>query len=798
MCGAEDLPTPTTVGAARLGRIAILSAFFGAATSLASASESGAPQVTEQGGHVLGVGPTLAVAALSTSGLRDVATDLAALAAPDPALRSAAERRLTAALRPVDLPTVAAALRGAAPAVADALVRVLGSEDRHFDLAALVAADLDPTVAAHGQAALRGHVARWSTALLAPPLDGDEVPSDLGQDPRERDLLITTDTRERRIAFTLERGGLADLVDRLDRLAGLPVPLVLDPPLHPGVRRVGGVPERPQATLRGAWFDLVRGLVGRQRLGVWLHGEAPYDLRRGDEPTREVDDARAEEALEVLRADEGALGGRSAPVLLVALPGRAAELPLVTRLVEWTTVVATPTGDPALREAAARALAASRWSTAVGWLARRWLANGDPAALEGTLAALARGAVEPVLVSPEVVRTLLREADTRLAANAQGSQRFAERVARALAALPAVDMHGAPLADAVLAGYGNADPVGRWARLVALEGQGRRHAGAAQLARAALADPGTPEPLLVEALAALRVLAAPSDAAPTIARPRALLAGAEAAGLLEETGRWLARSRAALTLGAADVVALEAAADEGAALSLAGPFALDAALVHLMAVHRADDAAAVTAWGPTLARTLADPVRRARFAALAREAHGSGLFPGDDPAAFVTLVRDAVGARDAITQPAFGAWLADAGLATATQRSALLAAARGRRDTAPAEALALAAGLVADPELGAEARELLRAVIVGRIDLDDPGARSDLPFPEVRRSLVRAARLLLAARLELEAEELFGAIRTRAGRGWRELASLLYGIDWPPPPEPRFRDVDALERRYGR
>lgn len=744
-----------------------------------------------------------------------VAGALRALAAEDAARRASAERWLAAHLTPRDLPEVAAAFAeplavgGAAPvpragdgavlAVREALVRVLASEDHLFGLAALLASDVDPEVAAAGRAALRGQAARWSPALLEPPLSDSDLPLDLTRGEREN----ADDFTARAVTLALDRGGFADVLERLDRLGGLPVPLAVDPEVQPGVRRGPSEPTRPQRRVTAPWTEVVRAEVARQRLALRVHGFAAYDDRSlaAPEDSAVAADVRGEEALALLRA--ALPRGNGAAFVWVGLRGRGAEASAAERLAVWVTLVAQVGGDPARREAAARALASVRWPAATAWLAERWLATGDPAALEGTLAALARGQVDPRVVTRGAVRALLDDVDRRLAEDLPGSQRYAERVARALAALPPVDATGAALADELVpragGGAGGLDPVAAWVRLAALEAHGRVHGPTAAAAALVLADPATPAPLAVQALATWVAVAPPGSAPPRLARPGALAVAAVEAGRAEAISRALAASGALADWSASEVqeVAGEDAASRAAervAWHHLGPLAA-----------RGSDLAA---WRPSLVRALADDSARAELAAVAARARErAGDDDGGAAAAFADLVQRAAGGPS----PQVEAFLTEAGLADRAHRAAQLARAESaaRAPGRAEEALLLLAGLVADPELGAAARtnlvELVRAAAEGRDDSDptrtDPTpsgpTRSGPRLSAIVAALERASATLSAARLDPEAEELFGALRGLAGRHWSALASELYDGEWPRQPAPVGRDLDARERRYG-
>jgi len=306
---------------------------------------------------------------------------------------------------------------------------------------------------------------------------------------------------------------------------------------------------------------------------------------------------------------------------------------------------------------------------------------------------------------------------------------------------------------------------------------------------------------------------------PFVARPGALLAAAAEAGLGAEASEWLARVRARCPWTPDEVMA---ALEGGPTLALPQLAATigrsrvrdGAAASALLAGDDADGAP----WLDAVGRQLADPVGRVELVHAARRAAELELFPGGDPRPFVEFVRRAGGGGGL----AFELWRLDAGLADAGARRAAmrraddLARTLATEPRAAAEALALSAGLVADRELGAEARALVVTLIGAAVEgrgvrsnSGQPGADAallegagpalaELSLGEAVDALTRAAEALGAARLDLEAEHLFGALRGLAGRGWQSLASELYGVDWPPLPPALGRDLDALERRYGR
>jgi hypothetical protein len=371
------------------------------------------------------VGP---VAARDEVGLR-----LAQLEAPDPALRRQAQRWLAVNLTREDFASVADVLGEAAIETTQRLGQVLGGDDRHFGLAALLLTDGAPAVRALGEAALREQALRWSASADDGPMDRRSLPDDWVRDwPRP-------------ISLDPGAGDLATLLDRLARVGAGPAPLVLGPGLDPGVRAL--VPDLPpqDGRLEGPWSEVLLGLVASQRVSFEVHGY------------REPGEVGAAEAHPWVHVCQRGTEGR----------GTGAQL--------WMTWV-----RGSLREhdglgaaACSRALAATGWPAALAWLEERWVADHDHAALEGLLLAAARGRVVPSLTGPEQVRGLLAHADEVLGAETLGARVDAGRLARGLAAAAPIGPRGEPLTAVLLEGWPQLGGVTeRWMRLVILEGQG--------------------------------------------------------------------------------------------------------------------------------------------------------------------------------------------------------------------------------------------------------------------------------------------------------------------------------------
>lgn len=353
----------------------------------------------------------------------DVAERLRALEHVDAAQRREAQRWLSVHLNARDYPAVAGAAGAGGAETSLRLAQALGGEDRHLGLAALLAADEEPRVARLGEAALREQLLRWSSSAFDVPQRRRTLPDGW------------VDDWPRRLSLDPELGGLAAVVERLDRLGRGPAPLVLDPRLDPDVRTF--VPDRAVAgeRLEGSWSLVLLALARAHQLSFEVHGHR----------------------------DEGDEGSRAArPWVRVCLRGTEGGLTGGDLLIEWARG-SLRAHDPVGNRAACRALAAVGWPAALAWLGARWEVRGDEAALEGLLLAAAQGRVARELLDPAAVRALLARAD----ADPEG---LGERVARALAGLGALARDGSPLAPVLLEGWEERGAASRWVRLVALEG----------------------------------------------------------------------------------------------------------------------------------------------------------------------------------------------------------------------------------------------------------------------------------------------------------------------------------------
>ena len=427
----------------------------------------------------------------------DVAAELARLSSPSARERAEAQGWLARHLVPGDLDELAAGVRGGGAEVRQRVAQALGSADRHLGLVVLLASDRDREVAAVGRRALLEQVERWSTSAGDAPSPARSLPA-----PWEKDWT-------RPLSLAIGRGELDRAFDRLDRLGGGPAPIVLDPSLEPSLRPEATRPTREPRRVEGSWSEVLVELARAERLSFEVVGR-----REPHEPG--ADGARAFVRVS-LRGDGGA--------------GSAAD-----HLAAWCLGVVREQ-DPRWNAACARALAASAWPAALAWLESRWLESGDAAALEGLLFAAERGRVALALTEPDTVARLVRAIDRRLAEKAEVALPFVERCARALGALGPLSARGEALEPALLAGFAQASPIGRWARLVALELGSRPSAEASARCRELCRAPDTPLALRWQALRTLARVRT-DDAPVSLAEAGELLDRSVRDGLSEEAG-WL-------------------------------------------------------------------------------------------------------------------------------------------------------------------------------------------------------------------------------------------------------------------
>ncbi|TAJ18305.1 MAG: hypothetical protein EPO68_08030 [Planctomycetota bacterium] len=690
----------------------------------------------------------------------DVAAALAALRAGASVERASAEQRLAVALTAADVGAVRGALAGADAEVAARLVNAIGARDEHVELAARLLVLDEPLARDVGARALRQQIERWLHGAFAEPRRG-KAATDALSDWRMRFDWRPIAVEARASANPSEELDLERELDRLARLAPLPVGIALDPDLalapNPRARAV-------EPTF-GAWDVALDALRRAARFEL----QTPEQWPEWGEPTR--------------------------PFAVVLAGSSAAPRAPGERLVEWLAEVASTAPAPR-RAACARALAGSSWPAGIEWLGRRWSERGDAAALDGALLAAGRGAVARALRSPEVVRTLLELVDqgtdsaganAQLAAvfagaDAEERWQLAARIGRALGAGPAQNDDGSSRVAELAAGLDGAHARGAFARLVALELLGGAHPDAAQACARLLAQDAvradvplqSPQRTARVLRQALRATVALGGAAVEIAHPELLLACATDAASARELARLLEASAATAATrasGAAPAAAL-------------GPHAQLVMFAWHLARGRSREAAALLA--------TVDVAEAGAWARAAELERGNGAAP-----------RVAQAARDAL--PADTAALSD------EERSRELESRERIREFEFHAGILLpeAEPLVVDRAIRNGNLELLARAVAGpageaaraalvdvlRVRLADEAAGDDDAGRRIERALGAALRELYAARLD-EAADAFDAEvgeRLRAARK-HPLAKALLERGWPRLPPVDWIDLEAADR----
>jgi len=382
------------------------------------------------------------------------------LASGSAAERNRAQRWLAANLRLDDYPDLAGSARGADPETARRLVHALGSDDRHLALAVLLFDEPEEEVVAVGEQAFDELVASWCPGAASQPVSRHEVLRALREVPGAELVLRPAPVRD--------GGGesVFETLDRLARLGGFGVPLVVAPSLAD--RRF------EHGVLQGTPLDLLADLRVRANLsyagvGDWS-GEAP---------------------------------GEGAWILVTARGGARLD-DGGRRLRRWCRMVESG-GSQA--DAAARALGASAWPAALAWLEKRWVSRRDRAALEGVLAAAQRGRIASFLNSVAERRQLIGVADQMLASGTAEGRGLALRIARALARAGAMTLGGEDRSGELFNHWEELSETRRYLRLVIAEGQ---HSGRSDVRERLLQGVEDPRPahpaLRLQGLRALATL----------------------------------------------------------------------------------------------------------------------------------------------------------------------------------------------------------------------------------------------------------------------------------------------------
>ena len=388
---------------------------------------------------------------------------------------------------------------------------ILGADDRLLGMAIQLAADGRQAVRTVGEEAILAQLNRWSRSVLAEPSTG------VYDGARQRIPLPKPLLERASFRIALDPNGSApdsakvssgaSAFDLLDRRGGAPLPIVVDPAFVERMARRPAV-RLGAARIDGSWSEVLEQLCEIHDGAYQLQGYRfpdevfPSDLSLGGD---DLPPARA--WIHVVQRGTTQL----------APPGRDLRTTAATTIVEWCRRAGAE-GDLIQQGAASRALAVLGWPAAIHWLERRWAWYGDVSALEGLMAAAARGRVAPSLQDPRCLRTILnfveRDAQTvgrlrlarmqalapttlqdtggRYAAAASAFDGRLQRLALGLRELVPMLVLGErlqPLDELLFSDFDTVSPEGKWLRLATAEGIGIESAAATVAARTLLAKP---------------------------------------------------------------------------------------------------------------------------------------------------------------------------------------------------------------------------------------------------------------------------------------------------------------------
>lgn len=637
--------------------------------------------------------------------------------------RERAQRWLGVHLSSADYPELAEAARGADPETARRLSLALGSEPRHLSLAVLLLDEREETLRAIGSEAFEDLVTRW-------------CPEAAGRSARRADVVRVLAPRVDRVVRVARRRERLELtLDRLDRLGPLPVPLVLDPSLGGRIVDAPADEGDPLRVLAALALQNGLALVG---VGDW----------EGEEP------------------------GRGAWILVTEQSGARARSG-AAHLLSWCLAVERDTPAAA---SAARSLGACGWPAVLDWLDRRWRERRDEAALEGLLAAAARGRVAPGLRRLEERAALLARADAALAGvgdpldglddgaaglDAGPAQRFAERLGRGLIGAGSLALGGVDDSASLLEGWEDLGAASRWWRLWVLEGRRCGSAGVRDFLADEVARPaGAPPAVRFQALRALA------------AAPRRPL-GAVEVGDLVGLAAWAMGSGRGEEL----VVLLDSLGVELGPGSLGSGEAAARLELHARLRGRREGPAATTL------ASLASAASAAGLDELREELAARRLDCG--PGILERVVRAALGALEDSARAGLARAALLAGCLDERGRRELWSELRGERD--PERTDWEAVGALAGADGGEEALARLRAA------LGDPprSARTRIALVE---GVGLARRALLERGRDAAAADLVEAVHLAASDEDSPLHERLSPARWPRSAGGVRLDLERLER----
>lgn len=638
--------------------------------------------------------------------LDDATTWLARLESDSAPERGRAQRWLAANLRLEDYPALQRSVAQGGAETSRRIVGVLAASERHFELAALLATDGAKPVAAIGEEALGELAAVWSPDI---------------EERGARRLSVMGSLGDRaRAGFELEpRAHSVREAFELLNFAGSGVPLVLDPDLLEE-RSVPQLDDKVDERIVGNQSALLSELARAYSLGFdgfGLDGDGDMAWIRVCRRIRE--------------------GKKSARELLV----------------DWCLRVAKPRS---LSDATscARALAASGWPAAIGWLEFRWLQRADEAALSGLRLAASRGTVSPRMRNAKTQAAWLEDAK---------EDRSRSEAARALGSLGRsvrLEPGEASLEEALLADWEQLDARDQWVRLVALEL--RQRASSEAKSRIAAVFEKRNASLVLQALrtaAELDLVLRPALDASVLrelfALGEAIDGGRELVRLLMRVGVPLPANLDSRTWG------------EGARLALC-EWALRADQD-----ERANAELESLLTASSLTRELDVSPATSTLTARLREWTRSG-----ERESLTRLLAEIEGTE--VVRAHLG--LLEREALNALRSDLLKRGGEGNLEPAELETLASFAA-------GTRGEEVLKLLVGAAADVEPanvPGARSDTSTQEaVDRALDEAVRVLRAARLDEQLDSFVQRIRRVRTAG-----------TWPAPPARRATPLRLFERRF--
>ncbi len=391
---------------------------------------------------------------------------------------------------------------------------ILGADNLLLGLAIQLASDGRQAVRAVGEEAIFAQLSRWSRSVLAEPA------TSVYDVPRQRAPLPKPLLERASFRISLDPNGSApdsaavssgaSAFDLLDRRGGASLPIVVDPAFVERMARRPAV-RLGAARIDGSWSEILEDLCdihdgAYQLQGYRFPGEVYFsDLPQGPSADDDLPPARA--WIHVVQRGTTQL----------APEGRDLRKTGAESIVEWCRSAGAE-GDLIRQGAAARALAVLGWPAAIHWLERQWAWYGDVTALEGLIAAAARGRVAPSLQDPRCLHSILslvegdaeelaqlraarnqalapetlRDTGARYAAAASALDGRLQRLALGLRELVPVVVLGERLQSLdklLFDDFDSASAEGKWLRLAVAEGIGVESAPAAAAARALLKGP---------------------------------------------------------------------------------------------------------------------------------------------------------------------------------------------------------------------------------------------------------------------------------------------------------------------